>query len=86
MNISYERLRNIIRDELKQILKAEDGDTPSTQPDTAEHDDVEKEQLLPSPEKTKKYCRKYGFMNTNDWMKTVDRLKRAQKGALYKKA
>ena len=49
-------------------------------------DELSQEQILPSKDKTKDYCRRYGFMNTTDWLKTINNLQKSYKGKLYKKA
>ena len=73
ININYERLKSIIQDELEK-WKTEQVGTSESQP-----------VKQPNKEQVKQYCKTAGFMNTSDWLKTIDALNRAESGKLYKK-
>jgi len=74
MNI--ENIRKIVREEIINLHR---------EMMASAEEELNQEQILPSQEKTKNYCMKYGYMNTADWMATIDKLQRSFKGKLYKK-
>ena len=83
-NITEKDLKIIIRQEIEKYWKEkeleEDMVIKRALPDTTEE---EQQERTVSPEKIRTLCKRYGYMNTADFFKTVNNLAKAEKGKLF---
>jgi len=87
ISITAKDLKTMIRQEIEKYWKEreleEDKVVRRALQNTTEE---EQQESTVSPDKIRKYCKRYGYMNTADFFKTVNNLARSQKGKLFAKS